>query len=351
MGADDVTDDAGRVPPGSPDGSTAPPAGGGAGRSATPPGGHGDAGGEAGPSSSTSPTPPAPTVWAPRPTGYRMRLARRVAGALACIVGTALVAHVALSTVRGQAVDTLLMEAQMRWDGHFGLAERLVSAAVSVPAMVVVAVVVAGVAVARRRPTLAARAIAVVVGANLTTRLVKALLDRPDLDVTTALPNSLPSGHVTFAVSVALALVLVAPAGLRGPAAWAGWAWSSLAGITVMVSAWHRPSDVVTATLVAGAWALALAPVEHRQRHSTTAGRVMGVAALACLVLALAATAGGTSGVDLVSVATPHTSDYGFAAFLADQTWRARLLACAAALGVVGVVGIVMHEVDRLSWS
>ena len=59
-----------------------------------------------------------------------------------------------------------------------------------------------------------------------------------------------------------------------------------------MVSAWHRPSDVVTATLVAGAWALALAPVEHRQRHSTTAGRVMGVAALACLVLALAATAG-----------------------------------------------------------
>ncbi len=290
-------------------------------------------------------------TWAPRPEGYRLRLFRRVLAAALCICGTGLVAYGALRTTTGQAIDTVLMESIGTWNGLIGPLEPIIRGVVSVPATAVIALVASGVAVARRRPTLAARAVVVVLGANATTQVIKALLDRPDLGVTTVLQNSLPSGHVTFAVSVALALVIVAPNWLRGPAAWIGWIWASLMGVTVMVLAWHRPSDATAAVLVAGAWALLLAPVEHRQRHGVVAQRVMEVLAAVCVVVAVVGVVVALRGVDLMTVAAPSTTDYGFAIFLESQPWRERLMAIASALWVTGLVGIIVHEVDRLSWS
>ncbi|MCI1787280.1 MAG: phosphatase PAP2 family protein [Actinomyces sp.] len=294
-----------------------------------------------------------PRAYAPRPPGYSARLVRRVAMVLAFVVSTVVVMRVALSTTRGQAIDTMLMESAMTWDGALGALESVVEGIISVPALVIVSAIVAAVALLRRRPTLAGRAVAMVAGANATTQLLQHVLDRPDLGVTTAVANSLPSGHTTVAMSVALALVMVAPMWFREPAAWAGWAWASVTGVTVMVSAWHRPSDVVTALLVTGVWALALTPLEQRDRHAAVAQRVMGIAALVLLVLGIAGTLAATAGVDLVGAAAPGggLGNYGFADFLAHGGWRTRLLSVSAAAGVVGVTGIVIHEVDRLSWS
>jgi len=289
----------------------------------------------------------------PPPPGYSSHLARRITMMLVCAGGTGVIAHVALSTRRGQAVDTMSMESAMTWHGALGPLESVIEGIVSVPAVVVVSVLVVVVALLRRRPTLAGRAIVMVAGANATTQVMQAVLDRPDLGVATVVPNSLPSGHATVAASVALALVMIAPAWFREPAAWIGWVWASLTGVTVMVSAWHRPSDVVTALLVCGAWALALAPLESRERHARGAQRVMGVVAAVCVALGVVGTVASTAGLDLQAVAAPggELGNYGFADFLAQAGWRTRLLAVSASLSVVGVVGLVIHEVDRLSWA
>lgn len=299
----------------------------------------------------SAPVGTAGPTWGERPPGYRARLARRLLAAVLGVVLIGVLAVVALRVPAGQALDTVLMEAMTSWDGALGSLGSVVTGAVSLQASVVVAAVVLVVALVRRRPTLAGRALGIALGANATTQLLKALLERPDLGVSIALENSLPSGHVTFAASVSLALVVVAPEWFRTPAAWMGWLWTSLMGVTVMVSAWHRPADVLAAVAVAGTWALALSPVEHRQRHGVVVRRVMGGVALALVVLAVVGIVVAVAGTALASPTAPGSSDLGFATFLQAHPWRQRLLALSSAGMVTGVVGIVVHEVDRLSWS
>ncbi|WP_022867250.1 phosphatase PAP2 family protein [Schaalia vaccimaxillae] len=279
---------------------------------------------------------------------YRRRLVRRLFGAVLCVVGVVATSYVAVSTRTGQAIDTVFMEAIMRWSEHAGGFGALMTGIVSVPAIVLVAVVVALIAAIRRRPTLAGRALSMVVLANASTQLLKLVIDRPNLGITTAVGNSLPSGHVTVAVSISLALVVIAPQWLRAPAAWAGWLWTSLMGVSVMMSAWHRIADVVAAVLVCGVWALLLTPIEHRRRHAPIMHRAMVIIALVAGVAAVALAAGALFGVDLAAVATPGGSGYGFSAFLAAHPTRAGLLAVSGSLGLFAVVGLVIHEVDRL---
>lgn len=196
---------------------------------------------------------------------YRRKLARRLGGVTICLLLTMLISHVALATAPGQVLDTILMEGTMRSASRYEAFSMLITGIVSVPVMVAAGIVVALVAAARRRPTLAGRALGAVIGANITTQILKDyILTRPNLGVTTGAGNSLPSGHTTVAVTLSLALIVVAPQWFRSPSAWIGWAWTSLMGVSVMMEGWHRPSDVITAALIAGAWALALSPIERR---------------------------------------------------------------------------------------
>ena len=207
---------------------------------------------------------------------------------------------------------------------------------------------VALVAAARRRPTLAGRALGAVVGANITTQILKDyILNRPNLGVTTGAGNSLPSGHTTVAVTISLALVVVAPKLSRSPSAWLGWAWTALMGVSVMMEGWHRPADVITAVLIAGAWALALSPIERRPRHGAHVQRIMVWISLGLLALALVATVAGLWGFSM-SAASPG-SGYGFEDFLQIRPWRSLVLGVAAVAWVSAVCGLVMHEVDRLA--
>ncbi len=299
--------------------------------------------GASGPLPARPPRPRADDGW------YVRSLRRRVLGAIVCVLLALLIGRVALATAWGQAVDTLFMEAAVQWDDRFGAFSQTITSTIgSVPAIVLVGVLVAAFAVFRKRPTLAGRALVVILGANATTQVVKALIERPDLGVTTPIANSLPSGHTTVAMSFALALIMVAPRYLRGPVAWAGWAWTSLMGFSVMVAAWHRLADVLVAVLVAGAWALALAPIEGRERHVPQARRVLAVGAGALALVALLLSVIALLGVEVTAVATPGSSGYGFSEFLADSPWRARLLFVAGPAWVAAVCGAVVHEVDAL---
>ena len=279
---------------------------------------------------------------------YRRKLYRRLGSVISCLLIAGLIGHVALTTTYGQVLDTILMEGTMRSASQYEAFSTLITGIVSVPVLVGVGIIVAIVAVARRRPTLAGRALGAVVGANITTQILKDyILTRPILGVTTGAGNSLPSGHTTVAVTLSLALIVVAPQWFRSPAAWIGWAWTSLMGVSVMMEGWHRPSDVITAALIAGAWALTLSPIERRPRHGIMVQRVMVWVCLALLGIAVLATIAAMWGFSM-SAASPG-SGYGFENFLLIRPWRSRVLGVAAIAWVSGICGLIIHEVDRLA--
>jgi len=179
-------------------------------------------------------------------------------GGLTAVVGLLavwLTWRIFVTTAEGQRVDQAAMDgAQFGRTRLWQIAEPILEI-VSIPALGIVLVATMTVAVLRRRWMLALQIAVLVVGANLSTQLLKYyVLHRPDLDVTYVLANSLPSGHTTAAASVAVAAVLVAPPRARPVATVLGGAYAGLTGVSTLVGQWHRPSDVVAALFVVLAW-------------------------------------------------------------------------------------------------
>jgi membrane-associated phospholipid phosphatase len=117
------------------------------------------------------------------------------------------------------------------------------------------------VAVARRRLWLALEISLILVGANLTTHLLKGLLAHPHVESLLGGPHPLhprqwPSGHTTAAASLALCCVLVAPSRLRPFVAACGAAFVVAVAYSILVSNTHYPSDIVAGFIVAGIWTL-----------------------------------------------------------------------------------------------
>ena len=167
-----------------------------------------------------------------------------VAAVLAVVLGAAAVVAAYVLAVldpAGRALD----DAVLRVATDLGLrGEGLtVLELVGVPTVALAVVVLAGIALARGRAGRAVSVVAVVLGAQLVTQLLKTGLVRPD----SAEENSLPSGHVTLVASLGLALVLVVPRLLRPLATLAAVTVTGVAGVATMVAGWHRPSDVVAA--------------------------------------------------------------------------------------------------------
>ena len=107
--------------------------------------------------------------------------------------------------------------------GHDFFASRAAQAdsflrIVSIGSLVLAVVLVAAVAIVRRRPRLALFAAASVGISVLTTEILKHfLLDRPQLVPSYIFDNSYPSGHTTVGMAVAVAAMLVVPRRLLIP--------------------------------------------------------------------------------------------------------------------------------------
>jgi membrane-associated phospholipid phosphatase len=214
---------------------------------------------------------------------------------LAGVLGLAATAYVALRTSRGLRLDSEAMDAVSSpelalYRLHEGLA--LVSLG-SVGLSMLVCVMLA---LLRRRFDLAVAAVVLIGGANVTTQILKyELFTRPDLSQG---PNSLPSGHTTVALSIALAAVIVAPSAWRPTVAIGVSATAALVGVATVLGRWHRPSDVIAATFVCVAWA-ALAilgaiwaatlvrprPRAPARKASVQLGAVIGAAAIGGLLV------------------------------------------------------------------
>jgi hypothetical protein len=107
------------------------------------------------------------------------------------------------------------------------------------------------IALARGRPRLALAVIVILVGANVATQLLK--------DATFTLrPGKAgalwPSGHATASMTLALCAVLVASVRWRPIASGLGAVWSLAVTLTLLITAWHLPSDVVAGYVMAGTW-------------------------------------------------------------------------------------------------
>lgn len=146
---------------------------------------------------------------------------------------------------------------------------------VSIGAIVLVVAGCVVVALVRGHVRLAAAAIAVVAGSNLTTQVLKhSILHRADFGLGTL--NSLPSGHTTVVASAVGAALLVAPALSRPVIALAGGFAATLTGASTVVAGWHRPSDVIAALAVCLAWTGAVAFVLRGRAPRSSGGSVVG---------------------------------------------------------------------------
>jgi membrane-associated phospholipid phosphatase len=180
------------------------------------------------------------------------------------VVAFELVRRFFVGTARGQRIDTAALAGNSIGRRHIEELIEAVLGAMTVASLLTATLVIGFIALIRRRVVLALLATALILGANLTTQLLKVTLTRPEFGIDLArvtAGNSLPSGHTTVAVSVAVALVVVLPPRLGTPAALAGAAYAALAGVATLAAGWHRPSDAVAAVLVVGGWAALIAAV------------------------------------------------------------------------------------------
>jgi membrane-associated phospholipid phosphatase len=141
------------------------------------------------------------------------------------------------------------------------------------------------VALWRRRP-LTALAVGIVMGmAPLTAETLKPLLAHPHARIygDEIGAASWPSGHASAATALVMCAVLVAPQRLRPTVAVLGALFAGAVGFSLVLLAWHLPSDVLGGYLVGTLWAaLAVAGLraaEARSRSRRLSRRVRAVGA------------------------------------------------------------------------
>jgi membrane-associated phospholipid phosphatase len=200
-------------------------------------------------------------------------------------------------------------------------------------------------AFARKRPGVALVIAAILLGANVTTQLLKPLLAAPrpvPEGVGQIAATAWPSGHATAAMSLALCSVLAAPARLRPAVAALGAAFAVAVSYSFLTLEWHYPSDVFGGFLVATVWTLLGIAVLYALRarfareasgdpaYRPSIGQALRPPAVALLgAIALAA---------LVALARPHA----VVAYTEDHTAFVVGASAIAALGLVLATGVML---------
>lgn len=198
--------------------------------------------------------------------------------------------------VAGVYLLAVLSESGQRWEdtaltaadypgSWFGLLNL-----VSIPVIAIVTVLAAVVALARRRPGLAARAVLIVGISTLTGQLLKhGVLDRPDLsEMSTS--NSFPSGHIIVVTALWIAIATVLPPIGRRIALILAVPFAAAVSAQLIGYGWHRLSDVIGGVLIvvaASALTTAIWPDTVHDRTVRPADRALRVALRAVVILSV----------------------------------------------------------------
>lgn len=274
---------------------------------------------------------PVPHAPAPPPAASGPSVGSRVAAAVVAVLAAVAawaVWRFFVDTFAGQMLERAAFDGAENGRGMLWLVAEPFLDAVSVTFVVAGLGAAMLVALLRRRWGLAVQVAFLVVGANVTTQLVKhSLLGREELIGGWHWENSLPSGHTTVAGSVAAALLLVVPRAARPLVAILGGAYTAAIGVSTLVGQWHRPSDVVAAVLVVLAWTALVCAFTPRSALDPGAGATPGSTATAVLLLV------GGAGAGLVAAWALRTTPATW-----DTTSAQELTAYAG--GVAGVVAV-----------
>jgi membrane-associated phospholipid phosphatase len=188
-----------------------------------------------------------------------------------CLIGLALTWVVAALVPAGQFKDALaLYDFTLLDQTRAHTLSRVVLALLKPPLFVAWALAVIAVALARRRPRVAVAVALVLALAPLTAELLKPLTAHPHVRIGAAIvgPASWPSGHASAALALALCAVLVVPRRWRPLVAALGAAFAVIVGCSLLILAWHMPSDVLGGYLLAVFWtALALVGLRGTERR------------------------------------------------------------------------------------
>ena len=218
-------------------------------------------------------------------TFARRVLRFRVLGVVAAAVSVVALAYLSLFTVTGQWLDTLIMYSFQAHIPFQDVARTVLHTLASIPALLLFALILIVTVLLRKRFALLVRIVALLVVSNGATQMLKYLLVRPDMEVGHSLANSFPSGHVTLATSVGLALIAAVPQRWKSVAGGVAWVAIAFVGVTVLSLGWHRLSDVLAGILVAAAVALLVVPSEWRPFNDHFRGRSPAVLAWLALVV------------------------------------------------------------------
>jgi membrane-associated phospholipid phosphatase len=203
------------------------------------------------------------------------RVIHRLLAVCAVAVAVTIVAYVVtVGTALGQLMSELILGGRMGAPEAARAAEDVLRTT-SRAALAAGGVTVVAVALLQRREALALVAGATLVLSNLTTQVLKGVvLDRADLldNLFYVLPNSFPSGHVTAAASVAVALLLVLPPILRSPTLLVASIAVALVGASTMIAGWHRMADAIGGVFVATGWGAALTALLVSRRGAEPVG-------------------------------------------------------------------------------
>jgi membrane-associated phospholipid phosphatase len=174
------------------------------------------------------------------------------------------------------------------------------------------------VALVRRRPRVAVALVLILLGANVTTQLLKPLLAASRRSGvsgvgTIVLPASWPSGHATAAMALALCGVIAASPRWRPFIAALGAAFAIAVCYSFLTLGWHLPTDVLGGFLVAATWTLLgvaalslLAARSPRAASSTTDALAARPSLRETLGPPAAAILAGIVLVGVVALARPH---------------------------------------------
>jgi membrane-associated phospholipid phosphatase len=215
---------------------------------------------------------------------------RPLLGAVACALLAALIYAAAVSSTRVQHLDVRVLEGFMGLWGLPGttLTDDFIRLFNPGPFAVLSGSLIAAALVAGRYRQ-AAVALTVMLGAGVTTQVLKPLLavqrEHPVFHFMG--PEAYPSGHTTAVMSFALALIIVAPSRWR-PLAVAGGGLLTVATVfSILVHGGHYPSDIAGGLLVATGWAYLAAATLRVETRASVAGPALGGAVLAGLALLL----------------------------------------------------------------
>jgi hypothetical protein len=200
----------------------------------------------------------------------------------------------------------------------------------------------------------AAAVTVLLVGANLTSQVLKPLLAYhrelyyTQFKLFNIRDAAFPSGHATAAMALALAVLIVVPRSYRPLAAVVGAAFTISVSFSVLILEWHFPSDVVGGYLIATGFGLAAfaalryaderwpehGTMRHAARNAINAPSPAAIARALLAAAVIGALVAASKAHQIASFADRHTAFVAVASAIAVAA--AVLVAAVAAISSTG---------------